>query len=214
MLSNVFGEIAAILALAALLGFVGVRLRQPLIVAFIAVGVLAGPAGLGWVRSTDQVALLVQMGSALLLFVVGLKLDLSLIRTMGPVALATGLGQVLFTVAVCTVPLREVGLTLLASLRAHDFGGLILLTAHNPTDAETFYAAGADYVLLPYADAAREATDILQALLLDADNLHRLRTRRRSDLVADVAERAPAAAGPAGGAQGEPLHRQWTEWGR
>ena len=37
------------------------------------------------------------MGISLLLFVVGLKLDLHLIRTMGRVALATGLGQILFT---------------------------------------------------------------------------------------------------------------------
>jgi Kef-type K+ transport system membrane component KefB len=40
---------------------------------------------------------LAELGIALLLFVVGLKLDLHLIRTMGPVALATGLGQVIFT---------------------------------------------------------------------------------------------------------------------
>lgn len=37
------------------------------------------------------------MGIALLLFVVGLKLDLKMIRTMGPVALTTGMGQVFFT---------------------------------------------------------------------------------------------------------------------
>jgi Kef-type K+ transport system membrane component KefB len=45
----------------------------------------------------DDIELLAELGIALLLFVVGLKLDLSLIRTMGPVALATGMGQVLFT---------------------------------------------------------------------------------------------------------------------
>lgn len=37
------------------------------------------------------------MGIAVLLFLVGLKLDLKLIRTLGPVALSTGLGQVTFT---------------------------------------------------------------------------------------------------------------------
>src|SRR5690606_19294012 len=41
--------------------------------------------------------LLAQLGIAVLLFLVGLKLDPQLIRTTGPVALATGLGQVLFT---------------------------------------------------------------------------------------------------------------------
>ena len=37
-------------------------------------------------------------GVAVLLFVVGLKLDLKLVRHLGPVALATGLGQLLFTI--------------------------------------------------------------------------------------------------------------------
>ncbi len=94
---DVFTEMAALLLLAAIIGAIGVRLRQPLIVAFIAVGILVGPSVLGWVSANDQVDLLAQMGIALLLFVVGLKLDLHIIRTMGPVALATGLGQVVFT---------------------------------------------------------------------------------------------------------------------
>ena len=94
---NVFTEMAVLLLVAAAIGAIGVRLRQPLIVAFIAVGVLVGPSLLGWVSANDQVDLLAKLGIALLLFVVGLKLDLHIIRTMGPVALATGLGQVFFT---------------------------------------------------------------------------------------------------------------------
>jgi len=41
--------------------------------------------------------LLAQIGIAILLFIVGLRLDLELIRTTVPVALATGLGQIIFT---------------------------------------------------------------------------------------------------------------------
>jgi Kef-type K+ transport system membrane component KefB len=94
---DVFTEMAVLLLFAAAVGAVGVRLRQPLIVAFIAVGILVGPSVLGWVSANDQVDLLAKFGITLLLFVVGLKLDLHIIRTMGPVALATGLGQVIFT---------------------------------------------------------------------------------------------------------------------
>ena len=95
--SDVFTEIAVLLLVAAVIGAIGVRLRQPLIVAFIVVGILVGPSALGWVSADDQVDLLAKLGIALLLFVVGLKLDLRIIRTMGPVALAAGLGQVIFT---------------------------------------------------------------------------------------------------------------------
>lgn len=94
---NIFTEIAALLLAAAAVGALSVWLRQPLILGYIFVGILVGPSMLGWVTARDQVDLLAQMGIATLLFVVGLKLDLHLIRTLGPVALATGLGQVLFT---------------------------------------------------------------------------------------------------------------------
>jgi len=97
MFPDIFTEMAILLLLAAGIGATCVRLRQPLIVAFIAVGILAGPSVLGWVSANDQIDLLAKFGITLLLFVVGLKLDLHIIRTMGPVALATGLGQVIFT---------------------------------------------------------------------------------------------------------------------
>lgn len=95
--TTIFHEIAALLLLTAIIGAVAAGLRQPLIVAFIAVGILSGPSGFNWLHSAEQVELLAKIGITLLLFVVGLKLDLHLIRTMGRVALTTGLGQVLFT---------------------------------------------------------------------------------------------------------------------
>jgi Kef-type K+ transport system membrane component KefB len=94
---SIFYEIALLVLLAAGLGFVGLILRQPLIVAFIALGVLAGPDALGLVASTDFIETLSQISIAVLLFLVGLKLDVSLVRNLGKVALATGLGQVGFT---------------------------------------------------------------------------------------------------------------------
>jgi Kef-type K+ transport system membrane component KefB len=95
--SYVFYEIAALLVLAASVGFVGLLLRQPLIVSFIGVGILAGPSALDIVHSEQQIELLASVGIAVLLFLVGLKLDLKLVRTLGTVALLTGLGQVAFT---------------------------------------------------------------------------------------------------------------------
>lgn len=94
---SVFAEIAALLGLAALVGLVGLLLRQPLVVSFILVGILAGPVGIGLVGAADEVELLAELGIAVLLFLVGLKLDLGLVRSLGTVALATGLGQVVFT---------------------------------------------------------------------------------------------------------------------
>ncbi len=66
---------------------------------------------LGWVRETEQIHLLAELGLALLLFVVGLRLDVGLIRRMGKVALATGLEQVVFTTALGYVLGRALGLS-------------------------------------------------------------------------------------------------------
>lgn len=92
-----FGEVAALLVLAAVVGFLGMILRQPLIVSFIAVGLIAGPSVLDVVRSDEQIGFLSELGIAVLLFLVGIKLDVKLIRSLGAVSLLTGLGQVAFT---------------------------------------------------------------------------------------------------------------------
>jgi len=107
---SVFHELAVILAFAAVAGAAAHALRQPLIIAFIVVGVLVGPAGLGWVRAADQVETLAKIGIAVLLFVVGLKLDIGLIKTVGPVALYTGLGQIVFTSGIGFLIARLLGM--------------------------------------------------------------------------------------------------------
>ena len=94
---TVFNETAALLVLGAAIGFLGQWLRQPMIVAFIVAGIVAGPDVLGVVSSAVHVQVLGELGVAILLFLVGLKLDPGLLRTLGPVALVTGTAQVLLT---------------------------------------------------------------------------------------------------------------------
>lgn len=97
-MESTYQEVTLLLFATALLGLVGVRLRQPLIIVYIIVGILAGPSALGWVSAHEPLELLSEIGVTILLFVVGLKLDIRLVRQLGPVALATGLGQLAFTI--------------------------------------------------------------------------------------------------------------------
>ncbi len=110
-----FYETAMILSLAAVLGIIGQKLRQPLVIMFLVTGILAGPAGLGVIHSYEQIELLAHMGIALLLFIVGLKLDLSVLRTTGPVALATGIGQIVFTITFGFIIALAVGMSVVTS---------------------------------------------------------------------------------------------------
>jgi Kef-type K+ transport system membrane component KefB len=98
--TNAFSEMTLLLALAAAAGVLAVKLRQPILIAYIVVGILVGPAFFGLVQSHEQIELLAQIGVAVLLFVVGLKLDITHVRHIGPVALATGLGQLTFTIII------------------------------------------------------------------------------------------------------------------
>ncbi len=96
-MDGIFEQVAAVLLVCVAAGALAMLLRQPLIVALIAAGIAVGPEVLGLVESTSEIELLAKIGISLLLFVVGLKLDVRLVRKLGPVALATGLGQVAFT---------------------------------------------------------------------------------------------------------------------
>ena len=50
--ADTFNEIVLLLVLAVVLGMVAMRLRQPLIVGFIIVGILAGPSVFKWPVAT------------------------------------------------------------------------------------------------------------------------------------------------------------------
>lgn len=97
---NPYYEFALILLFAAVFGALGQLLKQPLIVMFIALGVVLGPALFDIVKSKEYIHLLAEIGIAVLLFIVGLKLDIRIIKSVGKIALLTGLGQVFFTSAI------------------------------------------------------------------------------------------------------------------
>jgi Kef-type K+ transport system membrane component KefB len=125
-----FAEFATLLLICALVGALFVRLLQPVLIAYIFVGVAVGPAVLGLVTEHGHIDLLAQLGVAVLLFAVGLKLDLHQIRHIGPVALATGLGQLAFTIVlgfVITVALGKGWLDALYVAVALTFSSTIII---------------------------------------------------------------------------------------
>lgn len=97
---GVYTEVSLILLAAAVLGAIGLLLRQPLIIVYILLGIALGPSGIKLVQSQDVVDLLAQVGVAILLFLVGLELNPDYVRRIGAVAVATGLGQLSFTIII------------------------------------------------------------------------------------------------------------------
>lgn len=94
---GIFVELSLIFALATAVAIIMRALRQPLVVGYIVSGVVAGPYVLNILHSTEHVELFSKIGIAVLLFIVGLNLNPDSVQETGRAAVATGLGQILFT---------------------------------------------------------------------------------------------------------------------
>jgi Kef-type K+ transport system membrane component KefB len=68
-------------------------IRQPLLLGYIAGGVLMGPRGLGLVSSNESVELISEIGLVLLLFIIGLEIELRELRRLGRSMLGLGVAQ-------------------------------------------------------------------------------------------------------------------------
>jgi Kef-type K+ transport system membrane component KefB/voltage-gated potassium channel Kch len=96
-MNSVFFDLTVILILAGLIAVLISLLKQPSIIAYIITGLIIGPLGYYQLRQSDVFGALGQVGITLLLFMVGLELDIGQLKRIGRTALLTGIGQVGFT---------------------------------------------------------------------------------------------------------------------
>jgi Kef-type K+ transport system membrane component KefB len=83
----------AILA-ATVLAFVGHLLKQPLLLAYIAGGIVIGPHfGLGLIKDTVEIETISHFGLILLLFLIGLEIDVKKLKESGKSLVVSGLSQ-------------------------------------------------------------------------------------------------------------------------
>jgi Kef-type K+ transport system membrane component KefB len=93
--TDLLSSIGICVGAAALLALIGWRLRQPLILAYLLTGVVIGPnMGLGFVTNQASIATVAEIGLILLLFIIGLEIDLKKLSSAGAPVLLTGALQV------------------------------------------------------------------------------------------------------------------------
>ena len=97
---GVLRELILVYGLAAVLLMLGARLRVPSIVALILAGVIAGPAGIGLMKSHEDVDVMAEIGVALLLFTAGLEFSLNELRRIWRTIVPGGLAQVGLTLVI------------------------------------------------------------------------------------------------------------------
>jgi len=117
-------ELGVVLLVAGLVGVIARRLGLPAVVGYLVVGLAVGPFTPGYVADKHQIQVLADVGVVLLLFEVGIELDLRslakeprgiLIAVPLQIALVTGLGA-LAALAFGTAPLGAITLGLVAAL--------------------------------------------------------------------------------------------------
>lgn len=96
-MQSIFFELTIVIFLAAALSVFFRFLKQPSILAFIITGVIVGPLGPFQFQSHDLMEALASIGITLLLFMIGLELKLSELKSVGRVALIAGSAQMLLT---------------------------------------------------------------------------------------------------------------------
>lgn len=106
---SIIGNVGIMIVLATTLMLFARKIRVPDIVTFIVAGLLLGPDGFNLLSvqfnhhgngAESAIAVIAELGIVLLLFLVGLELSLDKIRAVGKVAVAAGVGQVVFTAVI------------------------------------------------------------------------------------------------------------------
>ncbi len=109
---DILRDIAVLLAVAVLVVALLRRMGIPTIAGFIVSGVLVGPKSIGLISDVEQVALLAEVGIALLLFGIGLELSLDRLRKLWKSVIIGGALQVGLTVSAVMMITPLLGATL------------------------------------------------------------------------------------------------------
>lgn len=100
MVYSVLIEVGLIILFAAIFANISRLFKQPLILGYVIAGVLVGPAVFGLVKNMDLISGLSELGIALLLFIVGLELNIKKLKDVGTAGSITGVLQVVITAGI------------------------------------------------------------------------------------------------------------------
>jgi Kef-type K+ transport system membrane component KefB len=116
-MENIFLQFSILLGITVSVAFVIRMLRQPLIVAYILAGIISGPVFLNVVQGSENILKsFAQFGIVLLLFVVGLNLNLKHLKFFGKDIFVGGSLQFLFTAGFGALIMSFLGFSWISSL--------------------------------------------------------------------------------------------------
>lgn len=114
-MDNIFIQLAIILGLASILGYVVSRLKLPLIIAYLIGGLLIATLAIFDTRSSQALSFLPEIGIAFVLFLVGMELDLRELKSLGGPVIAASIIQTIITTIFGSIIARFFGFSSLES---------------------------------------------------------------------------------------------------
>ncbi len=114
-MNNIFVQLAIILGLSSVLGYGVIKLKLPLIVAYLIGGLIIASTAIFDPRASEVLHFLPDIGIAFVLFLIGMELDLREIRNLGKPIIISGTLQIIITTIIGSSIARLLGFGILES---------------------------------------------------------------------------------------------------
>lgn len=131
-------QIVIILLATKIAGHVSIRLGQPSVLGKIIVGIILGPALLGWVQDTEILTIFSQIGVLLLMFLAGLETNLKDLNRNMKAALLVAIGGIIAPIIGGYIASQYYGLSMAESI----FIGLLLSATSVSISVQTLRELG------------------------------------------------------------------------
>jgi monovalent cation:proton antiporter-2 (CPA2) family protein len=131
-------QIVIILFAIKIAGQLSVRLGQPSVLGKIIVGIILGPALLGWVHDTEMISIFSQIGVLLLMFLAGLETNLKDLNQNKKAAILVAVGGVIAPILLCYLVAKFYDLSNAESI----FIGLLLAATSVSISVQTLRELG------------------------------------------------------------------------
>lgn len=113
---NEMTALMIILLATAIVGTLAVRVGIPAVIGQIIVGIILGPAMLGWIHHDTVISFLAELGVILLMFMAGLESDLKLLRRYFAPSLVVAVNGVILPLLVFFITARIMGINATSAL--------------------------------------------------------------------------------------------------
>jgi monovalent cation:proton antiporter-2 (CPA2) family protein len=131
-------QIVIILLATKIAGQISIRLGQPSVLGKIIVGIILGPALLGWVQDTEILSIFSQIGVLLLMFLAGLETNLTDLNKNKKAAVLVAVGGVIAPIILCYFVAQFYHLSVAESI----FVGLLLAATSVSISVQTLRELG------------------------------------------------------------------------